>query len=133
MHQLEDMHCRYHDALLKNDYQKRSLLSNWIETEADEAGHEFFIRAGYRADEYAQFFRNIDKFYGGVETHAVDCRRGEANHPKDCWRALHAVHELEHHADDIEDLNSKGELTMVFDQDLAQLMKSYRPVQPERG
>ncbi|HET9237967.1 MAG TPA: M48 family metalloprotease [Oligoflexus sp.] len=125
--QVEGEHCRYHGAVIRHDYRKRSLLSNWIETEADEAGYEFFLRAGYQKDEYAKFFRNIDRFYGGVETRAEDCLRGEGNHPKDCWRALHAVQEWERHQDSIRELPDQGTHVMVFDQDLAQLMKVYRP------
>lgn len=124
---VEGEHCRYHGAFIRHDYGKRSLLSNWIETEADEAGYEFFLRAGYQKDEYANFFRNIDKFYGGVETRAEDCSRGEANHPKDCWRALHAVREWEQHQDSLRKTPGQGSHVMVFDQDLAQLMKVYRP------
>jgi hypothetical protein len=124
---VEGEHCRYHGAFIRHDYMKRSLLSNWIETEADEAGYEFFLRAGYKKGEYAQFFRNIDHFYGGVETRAEDCSRGDANHPKDCWRALHAVQEWERHQDSVRELPDQGSHVMVFDQDLAQLMKVYRP------
>jgi hypothetical protein len=124
---VEGEHCLYHGAFIRHDYVKRSLLSNWIETEADEAGYEFFLRAGYQKDEYANFFRNIDKFYGGVETRAEDCRRGEANHPKDCWRALHAVQEWERHQDALRETPGQGSQVMVFDQDLAQLIKVYRP------
>jgi hypothetical protein len=124
---VEGEHCRYHGAFIRHDYFKRSLLSNWIETEADEAGYEFFLRAGYQKDEYPKFFRNIDRFYGGIETRAADCSRGEANHPKDCWRALHAVQEWERHQDSLRGLPDLGSSVMVFDQDLVQLMKVYRP------
>ncbi len=76
------------------EYREGTLFSNWKEVEADEVGYEFFLRAGYPEDEYAQFYTNTLNLDGPKEP---NCEQGEKDHPGDCWRAKNIREELKKH------------------------------------
>lgn len=89
--------CLQFFAEFYSEDQQATRLALWKEIEADEVGFEFFLRAGFPEDEYAQFFSNVARLEGGER----DCRRGNKDHPSDCWRAENIRAELKAHAKDI--------------------------------
>jgi len=110
-------------ALTSLDYRRRTLLSNWTETEADEVGFEFYLRAGYDPLQFSQLFRNLD----GQRTASDEaCIRGEANHPRDCWRAQNSLNELAIHQADYRHVAPDDVVVNLFGDDLAKLIQKYR-------
>jgi hypothetical protein len=85
-------------------------VNNWTEAEADEAGLEFFIRAGFPVADYLADMGN----FGFEIVGQKDCMpllaqaavhpeeknvapRGAGTHPDSCWRMLNVVNEMRKH------------------------------------
>lgn len=90
--------CQQFFATFNIDSKEATRLALWKEIEADEAGYEFFLKAGFPEDEYAQFFANVTQLSGPK---SKDCERGNSDHPSDCWRAENIRAELKAHAKDL--------------------------------
>ena len=111
--------CHQFFAEFNIDDKQATRLSLWKEIEADEVGYEFFLRAGFPEDEYAQFFANVAQLEGGREK---DCERGDKDHPNDCWRAGNIRAELKAHAKDLPHLV----IAHDFGEQLSKLREQWR-------
>lgn len=104
-------------------YGEKNAHLNWIEQEADEAGAEFFVRAGFNPESYLSMLwrtssatpderiqceQMIQNALQGPER--IRPERGNKNHPTTCWRSFHLkVDEWAHsHADEIDKLVPKS-------------------------
>ena len=75
-------------------------LANWKESEADEVGFNFYLKAGFHASEYLWLLQSIEqnldqgywaRCHGTVISESLlglptMVTRGVADHPNDCWR-----------------------------------------------
>ncbi|NBX18718.1 MAG: hypothetical protein EBR09_15300 [Proteobacteria bacterium] len=86
-------------------YGEENAHLNWIEQEADEAGAEFFVRAGFEKNAFVDILWATGKGEGEdrnacsllveaartVGTAERRPLRGNKNHPTTCWRVFHLI------------------------------------------
>ncbi len=110
---------------------------NWREQDADEAGYELYLLAGFDRYAYTEFQKNLS--FGGNSPNYSDCERmlengkvpdrGFESHPQACWRKFDIeILESANHQADYAPLYSNANTKTIFPGGL-QEVKSYLKAQ----
>lgn len=99
---------------------------NWEEQEADEAGYEMYLRAGFKPESFVAYpRRNLGEagWNNCMENHVqkgIEPPRGASSHPMDCWRAYDILYiEPRVHADNYAPLLKEATIETLFPGELA--------------